>query len=248
MACDGACAELRLLHSPWLPVYIGGFRFLSKSWFGSSEYHVLLTDMKCVWEERMGTAHIQERAQELNRRLRAPVSAELRLLHPEAQMSLRRQEGGNIHLKLKSELGGLPFHWEFHCSPAPVTVVRSTALLRPLFSISVVLQRQVEQLGSLLVQKDKEIQDYRENGATLSRGTVQNTHRTHTECFLRSVPSSVFLRSVHPQCFLRSVHPQICTILRVSSDLLILSVSSDLSILSVSSFLSILTVLPQICS
>uniref|UniRef100_A0A673B124 Non-homologous end-joining factor 1 n=1 Tax=Sphaeramia orbicularis TaxID=375764 RepID=A0A673B124_9TELE len=198
MACDGACAELRLLHSPWLPVYIGGFRFLSKSWFGSSEYHVLLTDMKCVWEERMGTAHIQERAQELNRRLRAPVSAffshlrqvaepcltgssELRLLHPEAQMSLRRQEGGNIHLKLKSELGGLPFHWEFHCSPAPVTVVRSTALLRPLFSISVVLQRQVEQLGSLLVQKDKEIQDYRENGATLSRGTVQNTHRTHTD-------------------------------------------------------------------
>lgn len=44
-------------------------------------------------------------------------------------------------------------------------------LVRPLVVISHMLQQQVKQLGGLLVKKDAEIQDYRENGATLSRGT-----------------------------------------------------------------------------
>lgn len=44
-------------------------------------------------------------------------------------------------------------------------------LVRPLLTMSHLLQKQVEQLGGLLVRKDAEIQDYRENGATLSRGT-----------------------------------------------------------------------------
>lgn len=187
MASDDAPTELRLLQTPWLPVNIGGCHFMSKSWFGEAEYHVLLTDMKCMWEERMGTLDIQDRAQELNRRLRAPVSAffsHLRQVaepcltgsgerrHPEAQISLTRQEDENILMKLKSELAGLPFHWEFHCTPTAVTLA-CVQLLRPLLAMSRLLQRQVEQLGRLLVHKDTEIQDYRENGATLSRERLQ---------------------------------------------------------------------------
>lgn len=78
--------------------------------------------------------------QELNRRLRAPVKAFFshlcEVVRPclagsegqpdgEAQISLTRQEDGDVSMKLKSQLAGLPFYWEFHCSPAPVTVVRS---------------------------------------------------------------------------------------------------------------------------
>lgn len=81
-------------------------------------------------------------SQELNRRLRAPVKAFFSHLcevaqpclsgsdgraDSEAQISLTRQEdGGNVSMKLKSELAGLPFYWEFDCTPAPVTVVRAT--------------------------------------------------------------------------------------------------------------------------
>lgn len=43
-----------------------------------------------------------------------------------AQISLTRQEDGNVSIKLKSELAGLPFYWEFHCTPAPVSLVQST--------------------------------------------------------------------------------------------------------------------------
>ncbi|XP_059183765.1 non-homologous end-joining factor 1 [Centropristis striata] len=204
MASSGAPTEL-LLQRPWLPVNIDGCQLLAKSWFGDTAYHILLTDMQSVWEERMDSGSIQSRAQELNRRLRAPVKAffsHLReVVQPclsgsdgrpdgptdsEAQISLTRQEDGNISMKLKSELAGLPLYWEFHCTPAPVTVV-CVQLVRPLLAMSQLLQRQVEQLGGLLGRKDAEIQDYRENGATLSRERLQTDvfeEETYRENFL----------------------------------------------------------------
>ncbi|XP_044043179.1 non-homologous end-joining factor 1 isoform X2 [Siniperca chuatsi] len=200
MEASGAPTEV-LLQLPWLPVSIGGCQLLAKSWFGETAYHVLLTDTHCVWEERMDSAAIQKRAQELNRRLRAPVKAFFshlcEVVQPclsgsdgrpdgEAQISLTRQEDGNMSLKLKSELAGLPFYWEFHCTPAPVTVV-CVQLVRPLLAMSHLLQRQVEQLGGLLVRKDAEIQDYRENGASLSRERLQTDvfeEKTYREDFM----------------------------------------------------------------
>uniref|UniRef100_A0A3B5AUS5 Non-homologous end-joining factor 1 n=1 Tax=Stegastes partitus TaxID=144197 RepID=A0A3B5AUS5_9TELE len=172
---------------PWLPVSISGCRLLNKSWFGDTAYRLLLTDMQSVWEERMDAADIQNRAQELNRRLRAPVQAFFshlcEVVEPslsgaagragrEAQISLNRQDDGGVSVRLKSELAGLPFYWEFRCTPAPVALV-CAQLVRPLLVMSRLLQRQVDQLGGLLVRKDAEIQDYRENGATLSRGDLK---------------------------------------------------------------------------
>jgi hypothetical protein len=43
------------------------------------------------------------------------------------QFSLNHH-GGDINLKLKSELAGVPFYWEFRCTPAPVALVRSIYL------------------------------------------------------------------------------------------------------------------------
>ncbi|XP_060922975.1 non-homologous end-joining factor 1 [Limanda limanda] len=186
MEVNGAPPDVLLQH-PWLPVGISGCQLLAKIWFGDAAYHLLLTDMSCVWEERMDSAAIQRRSQELNRRLRAPVKAFFSHLcevarpclsgsgertDGEAQISLTRREDDNISISLKSELAELPFYWEFRCTPAPVTLV-CTQLLRPLLAMSRLLQRQVGQLGGLLVKKDLEIQDYRENGATLSRERLQ---------------------------------------------------------------------------
>lgn len=49
-------------------------------------------------------------------------------------------------------------------------------LVRPLLAMSHLLQRQAMQLEDLLVRKDAEIQDYKENGASLSRGTHTHAH------------------------------------------------------------------------
>ncbi|XP_022063871.2 non-homologous end-joining factor 1 [Acanthochromis polyacanthus] len=195
-----------LLQRPWLPVSISGCQLLAKSWFGETAYRVLLTDMQGMWEERMDTADIQSRAQELNRRLRAPVKAFFSHLcevvqpylsgaagraNREAQISLDRRDDGSVSLRLKSELEGLPFYWEFHCTPAPVALV-CVQLVRPLLVMSRLLQRQVDQLGGLLVRKDAEIQDYRENGATLSRERLQ------TDAFVESMYREDFMAKTLP--------------------------------------------------
>ncbi|CAL8307908.1 unnamed protein product [Merluccius merluccius] len=180
-----------LLEQPWLPVCISGCQLLAKAWFGDTAYHILLTDMRCVWEETMHASAIQNRAQELNKRLRAPVKAFYSHLREvalpcfsgrggkeegEAQVSLtHRGDGGGVSIRLKSELAGLPFHWEFHCAAPPVDTVCSQ-LVRPLLVMSQLLQTQVDQLGALLARKDAEIQDYKENGATLSR-VAHSFHR-----------------------------------------------------------------------
>lgn len=186
MVSPAICPE-RLLVCPWIPVDIGGSRFLCKSWFGQKQYQVLLMDSRCLWEEHMEADAIQTRAQELNRRLRAPIEAFFshlvavvtpcltesgRSQGEEAQVTLQQQWDGHMTLRLKSELAGLPFYWEFHCSPAPVTTA-CDQLVHPLLAMSSALQRQVEHLGKLLQKKDAEIQDYRENGAMLSRERLQ---------------------------------------------------------------------------
>ncbi|XP_052354897.1 non-homologous end-joining factor 1 [Oncorhynchus keta] len=174
-----------LLDCPWVPVCISGSQLLAKTWFGDTAYRILLTDLHSVWEEEMDTRAIQDRAQELNRRLRAPVHAFFSHMCEVAlpclsgrvedrgalQFSLNHH-GGDINLKLKSELAGVPFYWEFRCTPAPVALVCSQ-LVRPLLLMSRLLQRQVGQLGALLARKDTELQDYRDNGAVLSRERLQ---------------------------------------------------------------------------
>lgn len=59
----GASRLPLLLHQSWLPADIGGRRLLTKSWFGETEYQILMTDLQCVWQESMDTAAIQRRAQ-----------------------------------------------------------------------------------------------------------------------------------------------------------------------------------------
>ncbi|XP_061898488.1 non-homologous end-joining factor 1 [Entelurus aequoreus] len=179
-----------LLERPWLPVSINGCRLLAKSWFGETSCSILLTDLHCVWEETMHSAAIQKRAQELNKRLQAPVKAFFahlcEVIQPclsgsgqpregDAHVSLTRLDSADMVLRLKSKLAGLPFYWEFRCTPAPIAVV-CLHLVRPLLSMSHVLHQQVEQLEGLLVRKDAEIQDYKENGATLSRARLQTDH------------------------------------------------------------------------
>ncbi|KAI4886644.1 hypothetical protein NFI96_012761, partial [Prochilodus magdalenae] len=143
---------------------------------------------------------------DLNKRLRAPVQAFFAHLHSVAfprlsghsdedstasQFSLEHYSS-HLTVKLKSELAGVPFYWEFRCTPAPVAVV-SRHLVRPLLDVTRVLQRQVGELAALLVRKDAEIQDYKENGAVLSRGRLQ------TEPFVEETYSKNFITQTLPQ-------------------------------------------------
>uniref|UniRef100_A0A8B9JEM1 Non-homologous end-joining factor 1 n=1 Tax=Astyanax mexicanus TaxID=7994 RepID=A0A8B9JEM1_ASTMX len=192
--------ELAVSALPWVPVTVGDMKLLAKAFFGDTEYRLLLSDLSNMWEEEMSKDSIQSRAQDLNKRLKAPVEAFFAHLRSVAAPCLSGQShdqsttahfhlehyGSHLTLKLKSELAGVPFYWEFRCTPAPVAVV-SRQMMRPLLAVTRVLQKQVEELSALLVRKDAEIQDYKENGAVLSRGRLQTEpfdEETYRENFI----------------------------------------------------------------
>ncbi|KAF1498612.1 Non-homologous end-joining factor 1, partial [Eudyptula minor novaehollandiae] len=195
--------ESSLLTQPWASVCFGESAFLAKACFRDTGYTLLISDLSGVWYESADAEAVGQRSKELNKRLTVHVSSFLHHLcklmcpllagQPDATTSFScHHTAGSLSLHVKSELSGLPFYWDFHCCPAPMEMV-SCHLVRPLIRMSLVLQYQVQKLTSLLLQKDAEIEDYRESGATLSRDRLRTEpfqEKTFQQNFMTEVRSS----------------------------------------------------------
>ncbi|KAM3853195.1 non-homologous end-joining factor 1 [Vipera latastei] len=171
--------QIELLLQPWASVcFSESTRLMAKACFTDSSYILLLSDLSNMWYESATTEMIQQRSKELNKRLTAPVASILNCLRNLVCPLLEGKENNSVSfscqlssstliLHVKSELLGLPFYWDFHCVAAPLEMM-SCHLLRPLMAMSLAMHGQVQELATLLLQKDAEIEDYRERGATLS--------------------------------------------------------------------------------
>uniref|UniRef100_A0A674GZE2 Non-homologous end-joining factor 1 n=1 Tax=Taeniopygia guttata TaxID=59729 RepID=A0A674GZE2_TAEGU len=199
--------ESSLLTQPWASVRFGESTFLAKVCFRDSGYILLISDLSSVWYESADAEAVGQRSKELNKRLTVHVSSFLNHLcnlmcpllagQPGATtaFSCHRSPSG-LRLHVKSELSGLPFYWDFHCCPAPLEMV-FRHLVRPLIQMSLALQCQVQELISLLLQKDAEIEDYRENGATLSRDRLR-TEPFQEETFQQNFMAERMMWIQHP--------------------------------------------------
>uniref|UniRef100_A0A8C0FF81 Non-homologous end-joining factor 1 n=1 Tax=Bubo bubo TaxID=30461 RepID=A0A8C0FF81_BUBBB len=174
---EGPELESSLLTQPWASVCFGESAFLAKASFRDTGYILLISDLSSVWYESADAEAVRQRSKELNKRLTVHVSSFLHRLRnlvcpllagePDTATSFScHHTASGLKLHMKSDLSGLPLYWDFQFCPAPV----SRHLVRPLIRMSLALQYQVQELTSLLIQKDAEIEDYRESGATLSRG------------------------------------------------------------------------------
>ncbi|ELK17191.1 hypothetical protein PAL_GLEAN10014408 [Pteropus alecto] len=181
--------EQGLLMQPWALLQLPENSLLAKTYITKQGYALLISDLQEVWHEQVDTSVVSQRGKELNKRLTAPPEAFLchlgDLLCPllkgiacpgKATFSCDR-EAETLILRVRSELSGLPFYWNFHCILASPSLV-SQHLIRPLMGMSLALQCQVRELATLLHMKDLEIQDYQENGATLSRDDQLRKCRT----------------------------------------------------------------------
>uniref|UniRef100_K7FKT8 Non-homologous end-joining factor 1 n=1 Tax=Pelodiscus sinensis TaxID=13735 RepID=K7FKT8_PELSI len=196
-----------LLTQPWASVCFGESTFIAKACFRDTGYVLLISDLSSVWYEHADIDVVGKRSKELNKRLTAHVSSFLNRLSnlmcpllegrkSDATSFSCQQTSSKLTIHLKSDLSGLPFHWDFHCLAAAMEMI-SCHLLRPLIRMSLALQCQLQELASLLVQKDAEIEDYRESGAALSRGRLR-TEPFQEESFLQpfrtdSLPGSCSL-------------------------------------------------------
>ncbi|NXN69135.1 NHEJ1 factor, partial [Himantopus himantopus] len=192
--------ESSLLTQPWASVCFGESTFVAKAYFRDTGYILLISDLSSVWYESADVEVVGQRSKELNKRLTVHVSSFLHRLRnlmcpllagrPDTATSFSCHRAANgLSLHVKSELSGLPFYWDFHCCPAPVEMV-SRHLVRPLIRMSLALRYQVQELTSLLLQKDAEIKDYRESGAALSRDRLRTEpfqEETFQENFMAEV-------------------------------------------------------------
>ncbi|XP_038604896.1 non-homologous end-joining factor 1 [Tachyglossus aculeatus] len=185
-----------LLCRPWAWLQLPGDSLLAKAHFTDRGYTLLLCDLQHAWLERVDSDLVSRRAKELNKRLTAPPAAFLSRLDgllrsalgdggdphpggdprpgqspPETTFRCARA-AGTLTLSVGSQLAGLPFRWDFHCAPAPSSLVFEQ-LVRPLMGMSLALQSQVRELAGLLRLKDTQIQDYEDGGATLSRDRLK---------------------------------------------------------------------------
>uniref|UniRef100_A0A8C8SDS8 Non-homologous end-joining factor 1 n=1 Tax=Pelusios castaneus TaxID=367368 RepID=A0A8C8SDS8_9SAUR len=183
-----------LLTQPWASVCFGESTFIAKACFRDEGYVLLVSDLSSVWCEHADTDVVGKRSKELNKRLTAHVSSFLNRLsnlmcpllegrESDATSFSCQRTHGKLIIHVKSELSGLPFYWDFHCPAAAVETI-SRHLVRPLVRMSLALQHQLQELASLLLQKDAEIEDYRESGAALSRGRLR-TEPFQEEAFLQ---------------------------------------------------------------
>lgn len=176
--------EQGLLMQPWAWLQLAENSLLAKAYITKQGYALLISDLQEVWHEQVDASVVSQRAKELNKRLTAPPEAFLchldDVLRPllkdigcpgKATFSCDRVAEALI-LRVRSELSGLPFYWNFHCILASPSLV-SQHLICPLMGMSLALQCQVRELATLLHMKDLEIQDYQESGATLSRDRLK---------------------------------------------------------------------------
>ncbi|XP_040123792.1 non-homologous end-joining factor 1 isoform X4 [Ictidomys tridecemlineatus] len=119
--------EQGLLMQPWAWLQLAENSLLAKAYITKQGYTLLVSDLQQVWHEQVDTSVVSHRAKELNKRLTAPPAAFLchldnllrpllkNIAHPsEATFSCDRVAEALI-LRVRSELSGLPFYWNFHC-------------------------------------------------------------------------------------------------------------------------------------
>ncbi|XP_059872070.1 non-homologous end-joining factor 1 isoform X3 [Delphinus delphis] len=136
--------EQGLLMQPWAWLQLAENSLLAKAYITKQGYALLVSDLQQVWHEQVDTSVISQRAKELNKRLTAPPAAFLchldDLLCPllkdtacpgKATFSCDRVAEALI-LRVRSELSGLPFYWNFHCILASPSLYAGLSQLWPL--------------------------------------------------------------------------------------------------------------------
>ncbi|XP_077812490.1 non-homologous end-joining factor 1 isoform X2 [Macaca mulatta] len=210
--------EQGLLMQPWAWLQLAENSLLAKVFISKQGYALLVSDLQQVWHEQVDTSVVSQRAKELNKRLTAPPAAFLchldNLLRPLLKDAAHPSEAtftcdhvaDALILRVRSELSGLPFYWNFHCILASPSLV-SQHLIRPLMGMSLALQCQVRELATLLHMKDLEIQDYQESGATLIRDRLK-TEPFEENSFLEQFMIEVCL-TLDPVVFQHAMPPPV---------------------------------------
>ncbi|CAL1528364.1 unnamed protein product [Lymnaea stagnalis] len=164
------------LHSsPWKQLNIDNAnKYLFKIKFDDNSYEFLITDMTMFWYESIGGEGLKKRFNKLNPCVEASLRTILDQIHDNISnpgketklTSLRRDD--TFILNINSHLEGMPFSYTCEAELANNETGRDHLTI-PLMAMVGELFRQQQELFKILVAKDKQIDDYKSQGAKVSR-------------------------------------------------------------------------------
>ncbi|XP_046449785.1 non-homologous end-joining factor 1-like isoform X2 [Daphnia pulex] len=173
----------------WFVIGSEGYAVRAES--DDENFVIYLTDMTSIWCERQTATEIMKRCQELNPLIESTVKhliQQLRTLlnsYSESNSLTIVSVDQNITLKLESHLdGNLPFSWEFHLTLETADQFQSF-IIRPLLAMLREAACVEEELCNIIRSKDKQIDDYKASGATVSRRHLE-TKEFNAETFFAS--------------------------------------------------------------
>ncbi|XP_033625006.1 non-homologous end-joining factor 1-like [Asterias rubens] len=172
----------------WQQIQIKKQGMLVKFIFRDDCYEILLYDMITMWSEECSKDAFMKKAKRLNPNVEAPVATLIQHLKDDLSSQnlssksssrymykiiySRPPDESKITLQLFSKLpGNVPFRWEFDGREASSDMY-AQHLATPLLIMVSELCRQQGELQNLLTKKDAEIEDYKADGAKVSRRSL----------------------------------------------------------------------------
>ncbi|XP_045209832.1 non-homologous end-joining factor 1-like [Mercenaria mercenaria] len=194
---------------PWQPIRVDGSTYLLKYMFTTDSYKVLLTDLANFWHEELADQALQKRIKKLNPGIEAPVTRILDQIkgvldktqddpNTSIKLSFKREadsEERKVMLVLHSELAGMPFIWNFQCRPADKSM-GSEHLILPLMAMVGELTRRQQELFKIIQGKDKQIEDYKSQGAKCTRKHIETPAFVETAFEMNMMTSKAFEQQI----------------------------------------------------
>lgn len=163
---------------PWLPITINKQQYLFKCKYTHNSYELLFTDNCNFWFERLEGAELEKRTVSLNPNVKATATRILDeiqncLENSSKKMSVNVTENKkHLDIHVDSQLAGMAFVWKFQCTEADSQLISENFNV-PLLAMVAELARRNEELVKIIGAKDKEIDDYKSQGAKTSRKHIE---------------------------------------------------------------------------
>lgn len=190
---------------PWQPISFEEKTYLIKFCFTQSSYEVILTDCVNFWHEDLSDSALKKRVKKLNPGIEAPLTRILdqiqavldkSIADTGSALKLSFQDGAgdgdhSVVMTITSKLAGLPFTWKFTCHSADKSLA-SDHLILPLMAMVAELSRRQQELLKIIQNKDKEIDDYKSQGAKVSRKHIETVPFVETAFEMNMMTSKGF--------------------------------------------------------
>lgn len=186
---------------PWQPITIGNQQFLFKCKYTHDSYELLITNNCHFWCEHLEGDELESRTISLNPNVKATPTRILDeiqncLENPSKKTAdIVKMNLNKLIIHVDSQLAGMAFVWEFKCQQADSEMISENFNI-PLLAMVAELSRRNDELVKVIDAKDKEIDDYKSQGAKASRKHIETSTFVRTAFENNMIMSKEFEQEV----------------------------------------------------